>query len=463
MKCMDLGPESSLARLTGASTGEVSSSVHTLDHAARDAATRISARLRSEVVLASVNDHGLADDRVRSGEADRAVDPFVAGGAVGDGFEVAEVSGMAFRGGSIRGAVGRTAGRKVTAGGGCVGRAAVAGFVDVEAVQAGVESADLGDDADSVLDLDKRDPAAHIVPFGRFEHSDDARPLDHPAHAERCGGGVDGHFGGGGGEGVVALGRGGRVCTRGERDEREEKKESHGLEEREDRGHPYVTASSVPPCSAVPMLPEPHLTAEGLGKRFGRRVLFRDVAFDLGPGDSLAVTGANGAGKSTLLQVIAGVQSPTAGTVRLALDGAPLEDAERPLQIGFVAPYLQLYEPFSAIENLRFLARARRLSDAEVRIAAVLERVGLGTRGNDLVRTYSSGMRQRVRLAAALLATPSVLLFDEPTATLDAPGRAVVEAIADEHREQGGVLLVATNVEGEASLCDRRMDVGEAA
>ena len=204
----------------------------------------------------------------------------------------------------------------------------------------------------------------------------------------------------------------------------------------------------------------PRLAAVGLGKRFGRRVLFRDLSFELGPGDGLAIRGANGAGKSTLLQIVAGVQAASVGEVHLTIGEDEVAPDARPLAVGFVAPYLNVYDAFTAEENLRFIARARRLPDAENRIAGVLDRVGLGGRGADFVRTYSSGMRQRLRLAAALLPSPSVLLLDEPTSNLDAPGRAVVEAVAAEHRAAGGVLVVATNVEHEAALCDGSVEVG---
>lgn len=221
-------------------------------------------------------------------------------------------------------------------------------------------------------------------------------------------------------------------------------------------GTPYPTRSVQSRRSPA----SPRLAAIGLGKRFGRLVLFRDLSFELGPGDGLAVRGANGAGKSTLLQIVAGVQAPSAGEVRLTLEGAEVESEARPLAVGFVAPYLNVYDAFTAEENLGFLARARRLPGADARIEAVLERVGLGGRGADFVRTYSSGMRQRLRLAAALLPAPSVLLLDEPTSNLDAPGRAVVEAVAAAHRAAGGVLVVATNVEHEAALCDTSVEIG---
>ncbi|MEM1044474.1 MAG: ABC transporter ATP-binding protein [Bacteroidota bacterium] len=205
----------------------------------------------------------------------------------------------------------------------------------------------------------------------------------------------------------------------------------------------------------------PRLEAEGLSQRFGRRVLFRDLGLGLGPGDSLAVTGRNGAGKSTLLQIIAGVLTPTAGSVRLWLDDAEVGPEDRVRQVGFVAPYLQLYDAFSAEENLAFLAQARRLPEASSRIGAVLDRVGLSTRSADLVGTYSSGMKQRARFAAALLADPAVLLLDEPTSNLDEAGRAFVESLAGAHCAAGGLLVVATNVASETALCQRELRVGD--
>lgn len=194
------------------------------------------------------------------------------------------------------------------------------------------------------------------------------------------------------------------------------------------------------------------LDAHTLTMRFGRRVLFRDLAFTAVAGEPLAVVGANGSGKSTLLKLLAGVLTPTAGEVRLTLDGRAVPPEERPHRVGFVAPYLQLYEAFSARENLRFLAAARRLPEAGARVAAVLDRVGLGARADDRLATYSTGMRQRLRLAAALLHDPPVLLLDEPSATLDAAGRALVASLV---ASSEAVVVVATNDEAEAALCAR--------
>ena len=200
------------------------------------------------------------------------------------------------------------------------------------------------------------------------------------------------------------------------------------------------------------MPPDVRLEADALLMRFGRRVLFRDLTLAARTGEPLAVVGANGSGKSTLLKLLAGVLSPVAGAVRLVVDGRAVPEEERPLHVGFVAPYLQLYDPFSARENLRFLAAARRLPDADGRIAHVLDRVGLAPRADDRLATYSTGMRQRLRLAAALLHAPPVLLLDEPSATLDAAGRALV---ADLVATSPAAVVVATNDEAEAALCVR--------
>lgn len=203
----------------------------------------------------------------------------------------------------------------------------------------------------------------------------------------------------------------------------------------------------------------PSLVAENVGHRFGTLLLFRRLSFSLSGGETLAVTGANGAGKSTLLRILAGVCSPKAGAVTLTTDGRAIASPDRPLHTGLVAPALGVYDDLTARENLRFLARARRLSGAADRIASVLARVGLAGRADDLVGTYSSGMRQRVKYAAALLADPPLLLLDEPSANLDAKGRDFVASVMAEQRDRNRLLVVATNRATEAERHDRQLRI----
>ncbi len=202
-----------------------------------------------------------------------------------------------------------------------------------------------------------------------------------------------------------------------------------------------------------------HLRAEQIGKRFGRRILFKRLSLEVKPREAIAITGSNGSGKSTLVQVLAGIQRPTKGTVTLLRDGTPLANEKRMQHVGLVAPYLNVYEGFSAYENLAFIAKARQIEHAEVKMDAILERVGLGGRGDDLVSTYSSGMKQRVRFAVALLPEPPLLFLDEPTSNLDEKGIAMVHRVIDAHRAGNGLLIVATNDAEEAARCDRSICV----
>lgn len=205
----------------------------------------------------------------------------------------------------------------------------------------------------------------------------------------------------------------------------------------------------------------PTLTVDQVGHRFGRLLLFRGLSLSLQDGDTLAVTGANGAGKSTLLRILAGILTPRAGTVTLTVDGTTIPDEEHPLHTGLVAPAVGVYGQLTTRENLRFLAQARGLADADQRIETVLERVGLAARADDRVATYSSGMRQRVKYATALLADPPLLLLDEPAANLDAAGRDMVASIVAEQRAQNRLLVVATNRADEADRHDRQLRIEE--
>ena len=203
----------------------------------------------------------------------------------------------------------------------------------------------------------------------------------------------------------------------------------------------------------------PTLTVDQVEHYFGPLLLFRDLSVSLSGGETLVVTGANGAGKSTLLRILAGVLTPRSGTVTLMVEGTAVPDSEHPLRTGLVAPAVGVYEDLTARENLRFLAWARRLPGADSRIDTVLDRVGLTGRADDRVTTYSSGMQQRVKYAAALLADPVLLLLDEPVANLDAAGRDMVDALVRDWRAQDRLLVVATNRPGEADRHDRRLRI----
>ena len=186
---------------------------------------------------------------------------------------------------------------------------------------------------------------------------------------------------------------------------------------------------------------------ENVEHHFGLRRVFQGVSMQVQTGEIGVIMGANGAGKSTLLKIIAGLLPPTSGTAQVTVDGIELDAMQRRQVLGYVAPDLTLYRELTGVENLEFFARVRGIRLERSRLKTLLELVGLKGRGRDLVGAYSSGMRQRLKYAFALLGQPPILLLDEPTANLDVDGVAIVEQIIQTQRTRpgGGLVIVATN------------------
>ncbi len=186
-----------------------------------------------------------------------------------------------------------------------------------------------------------------------------------------------------------------------------------------------------------PYPPPSPLRLHGISMAYGRRALFAKVSAEVAPGQCLVVSGANGAGKSTLLKIIAGLLRPETGQVEF-----------HGLR-GYAAPDVQLYGELTGTENLAFFARLRGLAKSDG--DGLLPQVGLPpARGRDLVSAYSSGMRQRLKLAVSLLGDPPLLIWDEPTATLDSAGRDLADALLAESRAAGRIIVAATNDPAEA-------------
>ena len=179
--------------------------------------------------------------------------------------------------------------------------------------------------------------------------------------------------------------------------------------------------------------------------QFGWRPVFAPLNASVFGGQTLVISGINGAGKSTLLRIIAGLLTPSEGSVSVTVAGQKQDAVSRRNAVGYVAPDLTLYRELSAAENLEFFARLRGITLTKDDLIAILTQVGLRGRGRDLVGTYSSGMRQRLKYAFALLSQPPILLLDEPTANLDIHGIAIVEQIVAEQKKRGGISIVATN------------------
>ncbi|HTR80689.1 MAG TPA: ABC transporter ATP-binding protein [Bacteroidota bacterium] len=200
-------------------------------------------------------------------------------------------------------------------------------------------------------------------------------------------------------------------------------------------------------------------SAKPLSKSFHRRLIFEDISFSLKERQSLAITGKNGSGKSTIAKIICGLLSPDKGSIQCSVAGKEISSEDLFNHIGFVSPYINLYDEFSGIENLVLIGNIRGIPvDKMSQADDLLKRFGLFDRRNDEVHGYSSGMKQRLKYAAALLHHPEILVLDEPTANLDAEGIGVVRE-AMRAQLQTGILIIATNDEDDLEFAGARIDL----
>jgi putative ABC transport system ATP-binding protein len=193
--------------------------------------------------------------------------------------------------------------------------------------------------------------------------------------------------------------------------------------------------------------------------------ILRDIDFALAPRETAAIVGASGSGKSTLLSIVAGLDRPTRGTVRLAgTDLFEIDEDERAAvrarKVGFVFQSFQLLGNLTAIENVMLPLELAGRKDSRKAAAEMMDRVGLSSRLGHYPRVLSGGEQQRVALARAFVVQPAVLLADEPTGSLDfATGETVMELMFDLNREQGTTLVLVTHDRAIASRCERRITI----
>ena len=202
------------------------------------------------------------------------------------------------------------------------------------------------------------------------------------------------------------------------------------------------------------------LQAKELGKWFGRRKVFDRVNFSVEETGSLVVTGKNGSGKTTLLKILCGLIRPTRGQLLINSGQKSLTPEESKNLLWLVMPDLELYGELTALENLLFLSRIRGMSSSRGELEKKLGQVGLGGREYDPVFSFSSGMKQRLKYALALLFEPGVLLLDEPTANLDEEGISLVDRMVSRQKERG-ILILATNEKADTKYGDQVIRLGD--
>lgn len=219
--------------------------------------------------------------------------------------------------------------------------------------------------------------------------------------------------------------------------------------------------SSIPPAAIVAV----EHVFKSVTDSAGTLDILQDIDFTLGERETAAIVGASGSGKSTLLSIVAGLDTPTRGTVKLAgEDLFAIDEDERAAlrarKVGFVFQSFQLLGNLSALENVMLPLELADRRDARKAATEMLSRVGLGQRLNHYPKVLSGGEQQRVALARAFVVQPALLLADEPTGSLDfATGEQVMRLMFDLNRELGTTLVLVTHDRGIAAQCERRITI----
>lgn len=220
-------------------------------------------------------------------------------------------------------------------------------------------------------------------------------------------------------------------------------------------------------AEAVSRAAVPTLEVDRLSKRValpsGELTILDGVGFSIAKGDTVAIVGASGSGKSSLLSLMAGLDSPSSGTV--TLDGEPISSLDedgrarvRSEKVGFVFQSFQLLPSLTALENVMLPLELRGDRDAFAPAQSILTKVGLGQRLDHYPRQLSGGEQQRVALARAFVTRPSLLFADEPTGNLDThTGQAIIELLFELNADAGTTLVLVTHDEHLAERCHRRI------
>ena len=200
------------------------------------------------------------------------------------------------------------------------------------------------------------------------------------------------------------------------------------------------------------------LIVKQLAKAYGYLWALRPLDLELVPGEFIALLGPNGAGKTTLLKLLAGLSTPTAGTIELDGKNLAANFATLRGQIGLLAPADHLYDQLTVLENLRFFTALYGKMPQERGLAAALEDVGLAARANEFAGNLSAGMKCRLSIAKWRLLEPGLLLLDEPYGVLDGNGVDLLEGFLRQQCAKGHIVIMASHhVSRAVNLCSRAL------
>ncbi len=195
------------------------------------------------------------------------------------------------------------------------------------------------------------------------------------------------------------------------------------------------------------------------GKRYNREWIFRHLNYEFNTGNAYAITGNNGSGKSTLLQVIAGAVQHNEGTINFIADGKNIATEYHHQHLSFLAPYLELPEEMTLIEFFNFHQYFKAFLPA-VAGSDIIKDLGLQDAAHKQIRYFSSGMKQRVKLAQAIFSNVPVVMLDEPCTNLDAEGIALYHKLIETYCKNR-LVIVSSNDENEINFCNYSLNILE--
>jgi ABC-type multidrug transport system ATPase subunit len=193
------------------------------------------------------------------------------------------------------------------------------------------------------------------------------------------------------------------------------------------------------------------------GKRFNREWIFRNAGLEFNASTSYAITGPNGSGKSTMLQCMGGMLQLSEGSIQYETDNKQLPGEEVYKQISFCAPYLDVIEEMTLIEFFRFHNQFKPFIN-NFPIEGIVEEIALMEARNKQLRFYSSGMKQRVKLAQAIFSDASIVLLDEPCTNLDVKGIELYQSLIDKYCKNR-LVIVCSNDEAEYKFCEEIISI----
>jgi len=193
------------------------------------------------------------------------------------------------------------------------------------------------------------------------------------------------------------------------------------------------------------------------GRRFNREWIFRRASLEFNTSKAYAITGANGSGKSTLLQCISTMLQLSEGNISFSIKEKPLDIEDAYRHISFCAPYLDLIEEMTLVEFLNFHGAFKPYLP-EINTQKIIEILGLHAAAHKQIRHFSSGMKQRVKLAQAIFSDTAVLLLDEPCSNLDSTGIALYHTLMEDYGKNR-IIIVCSNDEVEYNFCDERIPI----